>query len=473
MMRNDIAYLSLIDVAAAIAKRQLSSVEVTTNCLNRFEKYDKRLNCIAGVDPEAALNTAKNADKELASGRVQGPLHGVPLAHKDMFYRAGRISACGSAILRDFVPSKTATVLLRLDQVGALDIARLNMVEFALGPTGHNEITVTPHNPWKEGYITGGSSSGPACAVAAGLVYGSLGSDSGGSVRIPAACCGLVGIKPSYGRVSRYGAMPLSFSLDHIGPLTRTVSDCALLTQIIGGCDPNDPTSDQRPVPHYLKSIEKGVRGIRLGLPDSYFYDNISPDVMRLIEDSVEVFRRAGAKIKEVKIPSNISTANSLVNIIMSAEAATIHKKWLRERNEDYGSQTLSRLIPGLFYSATNYLEALNLRHQILTEFSESVFDDVDLLHIPTLAVAVPKIADTQVSKNSKLMDFINNFTHCTRPINFLGLPSISVPAGFTNNGLPNAFQLVGRPFDENLLFRVARAYERETQWVSKIPQLS
>ena len=179
-MRDDISYLSLIDVADAISKRQLSSVEITTNCLNRFEKYGRRLNCIAGVDLEAALNAAKNADKDIASGKVRGPLHGVPLAHKDMFYRAGRISACGSVILGDFVPSKTATVLTRLDQAGALDIARLNMVEFALGPTGHNEITGTPHNPWKEEYITGGSSSGPASAVAAGLVYGSLGSDSGG-----------------------------------------------------------------------------------------------------------------------------------------------------------------------------------------------------------------------------------------------------------------------------------------------------
>jgi aspartyl-tRNA(Asn)/glutamyl-tRNA(Gln) amidotransferase subunit A len=267
--------------------------------------------------------------------------------------------------------------------------------------------------------------------------------------------------------------MPLSFSLDHIGPLTRTVSDCALLTKIIGGCDPNDPTSDQRPVPDYLKLIENGVRGIRLGLPDSYFYDNVEPEVMRLMEDSVEVFRGAGAEILEVKIPSNISIANSLVNIIMSAEAATIHKKWLREKKEDYGSQTLSRLIPGLFYSATHYLEALNLRQQILTDFSESVFGNVDLLHIPTLPVAVPKIADTQIGKNSNLIDFINNFTHCTRPFNFLGLPSISVPAGFTKNGLPNAFQLVGRPFDETLLFRAARTYERETHWVSKTPQLS
>jgi aspartyl-tRNA(Asn)/glutamyl-tRNA(Gln) amidotransferase subunit A len=472
MPDEDISNLSAIDVALAIVEGRLSSAEVTKHCLDRIEKYEKRLNCIAGMDPEAALEAAQNADNELASGRSRGPLHGVPLAHKDMFYRAGRLCACGSRLLGDFIPDQTATVLTRIDQAGALDIARLNMVEFGLGPTGHNEITGTPHSPWNEEHITGGSSSGPAGAVAARLIYGALGSDSGGSVRIPAACCGLVGMKPSYGRVSRFGAMPLSFSLDHIGPLARTVSDCALLTQIIAGHDPRDPTSDRRPVPNYLRSIEDGIRGLRVGIPNFYFYDHVEPEVLSLMEDSLDVFRGVGAEIVEVKIPSNIDLANPMLNLIMAVEAATIHKKWLRERKEDYGSQTLARLVPGLLYSATDYLDALNLRQHLLTDFSRSVFDQVDLLHTPTLSAPVPKIADIEIGADSGLMVFITRFTHCTRPINYLGLPALSVPAGFTENGLPNGFQLVGRPFDEAPLFRAARAYERETSWVAKTPQL-
>ena len=246
---TDLAGLSLSEVAAAIATRRISSLEATQACLDALDQAGPALNCVAGVDHEAALAAAAAADEELAAGRVRGPLHGVPLAHKDMFYRAGRPAACGSRILADFVPDHTASVLARLDAAGALDVAQLNMVEFALGTTGHNEITGDVRNPWNPAHIPGGSSSGPGAAVAARAVFGALGSDTGGSIRLPAACCGLVGIKPSYGLVSRHGALPLSFTLDHVGPLTRTVGDCAMLLQAIAGHDPRDPTTAARPVP--------------------------------------------------------------------------------------------------------------------------------------------------------------------------------------------------------------------------------
>ena len=399
-------------------------------------------------------------------------LHGVPLAHKDMFYRAGRVSGCGSRIRAAFTPDHTATVLARLDKAGALDIARLSMVEFALGLTGHNVITGTPRNPWNLEHITGGSSSGPAAAVAARLVYGALGSDTGGSIRIPAACCGLVGIKLSYGRVSRYGSLGLAFSLDHAGPLARTVADCALLLQIISGHDANDATTSRRSVPDYMAEIERGIRGMRIAVPENYFYDPVVPEIRALLDRSLDIYRSLGARIVSVAIPS-IELANPLVNLIIAVEGAALHHRWLRERPDDYGEQTLGRLLPGLLYPATQYIEALNLREKVLQDLSAAVFTDADLLHLPVIPFPVPTIEESDIAANPGFSDYVLQFGHCTRPINFLGLPAITVPIGTTRNGLPCAMQLVGRSFDEALLFRAAHAYERETGWVDRAPALS
>jgi Asp-tRNAAsn/Glu-tRNAGln amidotransferase A subunit and related amidases len=276
--------------------------------------------------------------------------------HKDMFYRTGKISACGSRICEDYVPDVTATALLKLDQAGALDIGRLKMVEFAYGLTGHNEITGDVRNPWNPEYIPGGSSSGPAAAVAGFLSYGSLGSDTGGSIRFPASCCGLVGMKPTYGRVSRFGAMPLSFSLDHIGPLTRTVADCALLTQIIAGKDTNDSTSYYQPKPDFLSGIESGIQGLKIGVPTTYgngpsgFLDPLHPEVQREMESSLAVFAALVAKVVEIPLPDNFEISNNMANIIAGAESSSAHLNWLNEQPEDYGSQTRERLLTGLCF---------------------------------------------------------------------------------------------------------------------------
>ena len=459
-MADELASLTLAQAAAAIAKRQLSAVELTQASLDRLAGVGEGLNCVAGMDREAALQAAERADS--APRRTRGPLHGVPLAHKDMYYRKGRVSACGSRIRADFVADHTATVLERLDKAGTLDVARLNMVEFAYGPTGHNEITGTPRNPWNPDHITGGSSSGPAAAVAAGLVYGSLGSDTGGSIRIPASCCGLVGMKPTYGRASRYGSLGLSFTLDHPGPLTRTVEDCALLLQAICGSDANDATTSERPVPDFLAAIDKPIRGLRIAVPENYFYDPVVPAVRSVMEQSLAVFKGLGAKIVPVSIPS-IDLANPMVMLVMAVEAAALHGRWLRERPHDYGKQTLGRLLPGLLYPATRYVDALNLRGKVMKNFADAVFERADLLHLPVLPIEVPTIAESDVSSNPGFSDFVLSFGHCTRPFNYLGLPAMSVPAGVTSNGLPCGMQLVGRPFDEALLLRAARAYERET----------
>lgn len=470
-MTDALADLSLIEVAALIAERKVSAAEVTAACIGRLQVQAERLGCLAAIDPGAAVAAARQADAELAAGRSRGPLHGVPLAHKDMYYRAGRLSACGSRIRADFVPDVTATVLERLDDAGALDIARLNMVEFALGPTGHNEITGTPRNPWNCDYITGGSSSGPAAAVAARLIYASLGSDTGGSIRIPAACCGLVGMKPTYGRVSRHGALALAFSLDHPGPIARTVMDCALLLEIIAGHDARDATTSALPVANYRGTIEDGVRGLRIAVPDNHFYDPVTDDVRARLEESLEVYRRLGAEIVLVTIPS-IELANPLVTLIIAVEGAALHARSLRERPQDFGTQTLVRLLPGLLYPATQYLDALNLRRRLTAQFADAVFAKADVLHLPVIPIPVPTIAESDMAANPGFSEFLLNFGHCTRPFNYLGLPAISVPAGFTGNGLPCGMQLVGNAFDEATLFRVARAYERETNCTALAPSL-
>ena len=472
MVDDALAGLTLTELAAAIGARKVSSLEATENCLAGLERHGPALNCVAGIEPEAALKAARAADAELAAGRARGALHGVPLAHKDMFYRAGRVSACGSRILADFVPEVTSTALARLDRAGALDIARLNMVEFALGTTGHNEITGAVRNPWNPAYVTGGSSSGPGAAVAARLVYGALGSDTGGSIRLPAAACGLVGVKPTFGRVSRHGAMPLSFTLDTVGPLARSVADAALILQTIAGPDPNDPTTGSEPVPDYLGDLEAGVRGLRIATPENYFYDPVDAEVAALVRASLEVFAALGAEIVPVEMPASIALGNPLTMLILAVEGAAFHGRWLEQRRADYGRQTLGRLLPGLLYPAKRYVEALSLRRKVVDELRAAVFERADVLHTPVWPFPLPTIEESDLAANPGFTEFIAATGHCSRPVNYAGLPGVSVPAGFTANGLPCAFQLVGRPFDEALLLRAARAYERETGCTTPAPAL-
>ena len=472
MSGDELAALSLSEVARAIAAREVSAREATEACLDRIERHGETLHCIARIDPEAALSAADESDAALAKDGPRGPLHGVPLAHKDMFFRAGRPADCGSRILAGHVPEQTSSALTGLDAAGALDIAQLHMVEFALGITGHNEIAGTPRNPWNPAYITGGSSSGSGAAVAGRLVYGALGSDTGGSIRLPAACCGLVGLKPTYGRVSRAGAMPLSFTLDHVGPLTRTVADAALMLQAIAGPDPADPTTAREPVPDYGADLDKGARGLRIAVPETYFYDSTEAEVADTVRASLGVFEALGAEIVPVRLPETFEMTNAMTVLIISTEGASYHARWLRERPDDYGPQTLGRFLPGLLYPATRYIEALNLRQTIMAVLDEHVFAKADILHTPVWPMPVPSIAESDVAANPGFMEYLTRGGRCVRPFNYTGLPAMSVPVGRTGNGLPTAMQLIGRPFDEALLLRAAAAYERETGCTRAAPPL-
>lgn len=326
-------------------------------------------------------------------------------------------------------------------------------------------------NPWNPAHVPGGSSSGSGAAVAARIVFGSLGSDTGGSVRLPAAMCGLTGLKPTLTRVSRAGVMPLSHSLDCVGPIARSARDCARLMQVICGADAADQTSAALPVPRYEAQLDGKVRGLRIGLPRSYYYDPVEPQVKKKLEESLDTLRRLGAKVVEVDVP-DMTLVNTLMHVLMTVEAATIHRRWLQTRRQDYSDQVASRIEPGLFYPATRYAEALGMRASLAKEFVDKALGNVDVLHVPAIPIPVPTIEETTRGNPADVARVIGVIGHCTRGINYLGLPAISVPAGFDPKGLPVAFQLVGRPFSEALLLRLADAYQRATEWHQRSPAL-
>jgi aspartyl-tRNA(Asn)/glutamyl-tRNA(Gln) amidotransferase subunit A len=464
---KDPTALTLREAAAAIAQGQLHAEALVEACLDRVERLQPVLNCFISVTGEQARKRAREADAAVKAGRPLGPLHGVPLAHKDMFYRAGEVCTCGSKIRRDFVPDHTATVLTRLDTAGAIEVGHLNMAEFAMGPTGHNDHYGRCHNPWNPEHITGGSSSGSGSAVAASLVFAALGSDTGGSVRLPAAACGVVGIKPTLGRVSRYGTMPLSHSLDCIGVLARSVGDCARLLTLIAGPDARDGATSQRPVPDYERGLDdaghsSALAGLRIGVPNRYYFDGIDPEVADLIAQSRRVLEARGAKIVDVPVGDH-GAINDLSNAVLWPEAAGLHLPWLRERPQDYVKQGRSRLLVGLGVSSTLYTEVLRARGKLLDELLRETFSQCDVLHVPVLKRSVPSAAEVDVGGGAAMQQTLGQIVANTRPFNFYGLPGLSVPIGLMRNGLPQAMQLVGRPFREDVLFRVGAAYEAAT----------
>jgi aspartyl-tRNA(Asn)/glutamyl-tRNA(Gln) amidotransferase subunit A len=473
---NDPATLTLRAAASAISQGRLHAEALVEACLDRIERSQPALNCFIRWQIEPALARARAADRAVKSGHPLGPLHGVPLAHKDMFYRAGEICTCGSKIRADFTPDHTATALSRLDAAGGVELGRLNMAEFAMGPTGHNDHFGRCRNPWNVDHITGGSSSGSGAAVAAGLVFGALGSDTGGSVRLPAAACGVVGIKPTLGRVSRYGAMPLSHSFDCIGVLARSVGDCARLLSVIAGADPHDGLSSKLPVPDYERGLDDAagsgaLAGVRVGVPDRYYYDGIDHEVAELLAASRAVLEKQGAKIVDVPVGDH-GAINDLSNAILWPEAAALHLPWLRDRPQDYAEQTRARLLVGLGVPATLYLEAIRTRAHLFAEFLRATFSRCDVLHVPVLKRPVPTATEMDVGGSTAMAQALGQIVANTRPFNYFGLPGLSVPIGFTRNGLPQAMQLVARPFHEPSLFRIGAAYEAASGRQATLPPL-
>ena len=469
-MSSEPALMSLASVARAIAERKVSSREVTRSCLQRIAEWQPRLNAFMTIEEEAALAAADAADAALAKGDSRGVLHGVPLAHKDMYYEAGKVVTCGSRIRRDFVAKTTATALQRLKDAGTVRLGSLQMVEFAYGPTGHNVHYGAVHNPWNVEHITGGSSTGSGSAVAARLTFAALGSDTGGSIRMPAHFCGVTGLKTTVGRVSRAGAMPLSQSLDTVGPLAQTVEDCALLLSVMAGADPEDPTASTLPVPDYLAATRGSIKGLKIGVPTTFYVDDLDAEVARVLDETIAVLKKQGAEIVQVELPDQ-RQLTAACQLVLAAEAAAFHKRWMIERPQDYGPQVLMRLQNGLAIPAVSYLEAMRWRGPALAAYLAAV-SGTDAVLAPVAPVPAPTIAESDVGNSDGAEAVIQRLTRFTRPVNYLGLPSLSIPTGFTRNGLPVGMQLIGRAFDEATLLQIGAAFQRTTDFHSRVPGL-
>jgi aspartyl-tRNA(Asn)/glutamyl-tRNA(Gln) amidotransferase subunit A len=463
---------TLTELARAIRAGKLSPVALTRAYLDRIARLDGALRAFITVDGDGALAAATALEREAAAGAWRGPLHGVPLAHKDLCLIPGLPTSCGTLTSDYFVGAPPCTAVTRLVAAGALTLGKLNMTELALGPFGDNAHHGDVQNPWRVGHVSGGSSSGSGAAVAAGLAAGALGTDTGGSIRLPAACCGLVGLKPTYGRVSRAGVMPLSWSYDHVGPLARTVRDAALLLGVIAGHDPLDATSSRQPVPDYLAALEGDVRGLRLGVAGGFYADRLDAEVSRAMAEAVVALRGLGAAVETVTVPDPRPVVSACSNVMVRAEAAVIHSRILKERPGELQPAVRDRMAPGLTVTAYEYLQGQRLRARFTREFIDDVFSRMDVLVTPTIPEPAPALAAAKAGSVAEVIARMGRFSRLTRPFNALGLPALSVPCGASADGRPLALQLVGRPFDEATLLRVGQAYEDATAWHRRRPVL-
>lgn len=459
-------FLTIAEAAALIGKCELSPVELVESRFNRIERLDPTLHCFIRVMREEARAAARTAETEIMAGRSRGPLHGMPIALKDIYETRGVPTTAHSKVLIDHVPQQDATSVRLLVEAGAIVLGKLATHEFAFGGPSFDLPWPLPRNPWDISRFTGGSSSGTGAAVAAGLILGGTGSDTGGSIRGPAAFCGLAGLKPTYGRISRAGILPLGFSLDHAGPMAWTAEDCAIMLQAMAGHDPADPASANRPVPDYRAALSGEVRGLRIGLI-SHFYDTDNPAneaTQQGIAAAVRVLEDLGCSVRGLRL-SPLADWAACGIVIMLAEGFAIHEATLRERFTDYGEAFRDRMALAALITGADYVQATRLRRELVAEFG-SAMANLDLV----MTAAAPSEAPT-FETVSKFALFER--PSLTMPFNVTGSPAMSVCCGYTPAGLPLAFQLAGKPFDEATVLKVAHAYERATSWRSVRPRLS
>jgi aspartyl-tRNA(Asn)/glutamyl-tRNA(Gln) amidotransferase subunit A len=458
-MSDEIAYSTIRELGARYRRRELSPVEVIRVLLARIEKLDPALNAFVTLTADRALADARAAEELLRRGDDR-PLLGIPIAHKDIYCTRGIRTTGGSALLADWVPDVESTCGRRWQDAGTVMLGKLITHEFAMGLQFPGHRFPPARNPWNVNHIPGGSSSGSGAALAAGFVHGATGSDTGGSIRGPASFCGIVGLKPTYGRSSRAGVLTLSWTLDHTGPMARTVEDCALLMQPLAGHDPLDPASSLAPVDDYTADLGRGVRGLRIGVVRNYFFEGIDPEVERAFEESVATLRRLGAEVRDVQIPTLKATHSFL--LILLAEAYAYHERDLREHPELYGDVLRERFLAGGLVTAAEYVQAQRIRSEICRE-TAAVLQEVDVLATPTS----PKPATPFAQAYDPEFGFPRSNMP---PFNITGSPTLAVPCGFSTSGLPLSLQLAGRPFDEALVLRVGHAYEQATSWHTRRP---
>ena len=451
-------YQTIVEVGTRLRSRELSPVELTTAILERIEALDGGLKSYATVMADSALASARAADREIAAGNYRGGLHGVPIAVKDLCFTTGVATMGGAQVLRDFVPDFDGTVVRKLNDAGAVILGKLNLTEGAMA--GYNPEFDIPVNPWGADRWSGASSSGSGVATAAGLCYGSLGSDTGGSIRFPAAACGIVGIKPTWGRVSRYGVLALAESLDHIGPMTRTASDAGVMLQVIAGKDPNDPTSLTAPVPNMLAGLSQGVRGVRIGVDERYIGDGVDSELAAAVLEGARLLESRGARLVPVQMP-DIDPYSRAWGVLCSAEAAAAHRETFPSRADEYGPWFRGWLELGLRHSATDYAIASYTRLACNGTLRE-IFDGIDVLVCPSMTTPPERV--TPEALYGPMDEEEWTWGRFTIPADFSGTPTISVPCGLNSEGLPLGIQFVGRHLTEPLLVQVGHAYEQATQ---------
>jgi aspartyl-tRNA(Asn)/glutamyl-tRNA(Gln) amidotransferase subunit A len=456
---TDLAQLSARATAKAIRDKKLSSVEATKAAIERLRAAHELTHCIIALEEDEALAGAKAVDAAITKGTAKGTLAGVPLAHKDMFDRKGKIASWGAKLRDDKPAARDATVIARFKDAGALNIAALHLAEFAYGPTGHNYVLGHARNPWDPTRITGGSSAGTACAVAYGAIPAGLGSDTGGSLRLPAACCGITSIKPTWGRVSRAGAMPLAPALDTVGLIARHVEDLALVLGILAGPDVRDPAASTVPVPDYVAHLDDPVKGLRVGVDETVIAE-AHPDVQRMIADVTGILTKLGLKRDACRFP-DWQTLDHLVQLVQLPDASAAHAAYIRTRADEYGPQVRARVEVGHFISAVDHLTALRARGRYLQKTLDETFKNADVAILPILADPLPTIAELDVSGGPKVQAAMGRVVKYTRPINYLGLPTLTLPIP-RKGGLPNGVQIIGKPYSEATLFAIGQAYQRE-----------
>ncbi|MBZ5493547.1 MAG: amidase [Acidobacteriia bacterium] len=458
---GELPLLDLSEASRAVQKKEVSPVELTEACLERIEKLNPRLNAFITVTGTAALEDARKAEAEIARGEWKGPLHGIPLAVKDLIETAGVKTTAVSAVLQDNVPNSDAEVIRRLKSAGAILLGKLNLHEFAYGGSGVIGHFGPARNPWNTAHVTGGSSSGSAAAVAACLCYGAIGTDTAGSIRLPAACCGITGLKPTYGLVSARGVIPLSWSLDHVGPMARTAADAALMLQAVAAYDAQDVGSQKFPPVYYPSAIEESTAALRLGIARE-FWNEVDGEIASAVNSAADTLAKITAGAQDIELSTE--TDRTLVR----CEAYAYHQKYLPGNEKDYDPETLRRIRSGADVTAPQYIQAqrelLQQRRQIL-----QIFESVDLILTPTTPLLAPTFSELQAAPDqlrNKEMIMLRN----TRPFNVYGLPSISLSCGFSKSGLPIGLQIIGAPGAEGSVLALAHAYQKQTDWHKQKP---
>lgn len=466
--KNELAYLSIAEAARLLRLKKMSPVELTDAALERIERGNPKLNAFITILAQRARRDARAAEREIGRGCWRGPLHGIPISLKDNFWTRGIRTTGGSKILKDFVPPRDSDVGARLAEAGAILVGKTNMHEFAYGITSENPHYGAVRNPWAAGHGAGGSSGGSAVAVATGMGFGSFGTDTGGSIRIPSALCGTVGLKPTFGLVSVAGVIPLAETFDHAGPIARSVIDACILLETVAGKYPKGARE-----PDYRQLRKNRPLKIRLGWPKQYFWERLDVELLEIFEMAAKVFRSLGAKVEKVSLERPAESAEPSTNIAL-AEATRYHESqgYWPARARDYGEDVRTRLEMGEKIRAVDYLRALQWRQGLVKEF-DAAFERVDAILVPASPIAAPRIGQMEVSINGEKETVRSALVRLNRPANFTGHPAISVPCGFTREGLPAGLQLIGPRWGEAKLLAIALAYEEATEWHTRRPTLN